>query len=33
MIGNSVSPIMAKAVLRKVYERLDIDGKQQVAAE
>ncbi|PYE29063.1 DNA (cytosine-5)-methyltransferase 1 [Rhizobium sp. PP-CC-3A-592] len=33
MIGNSVSPIMAKAVLEKVYERLDIDGKRQVAAE
>ncbi|MGO7548336.1 DNA cytosine methyltransferase [Rhizobium leguminosarum] len=33
MIGNSVSPIIAKAVLEKVYERLDIDGKRQVAAE
>ncbi|WP_312809276.1 DNA cytosine methyltransferase [Agrobacterium cavarae] len=33
MIGNSVSPIMAKAVLGKIYERLDIDGKRQIAAE
>lgn len=33
MIGNSVSPIIAKAVLEKIYERLDIDGKRQVAAE
>ncbi|WP_025393532.1 DNA cytosine methyltransferase [Rhizobium leguminosarum] len=33
MIGNSVSPIMAKALLEKVYERLDIDGKRQIAAE
>lgn len=33
MIGNSVSPIIAKVVLEKIYVRLDIDGKKQIAAE
>lgn len=28
MIGNSVSPIVAKVVLEKVYERLDIDRRK-----
>ncbi len=27
MIGNSVSPIIARVVLEKIHERLDIDGK------
>lgn len=34
MIGNSVSPIIARVVLEKIHERLDIDGKiTQEAAE
>lgn len=33
MIGNSVSPIIAKVVLEKIHERLDIDGKTRQAAE
>ncbi|MGO7337159.1 DNA cytosine methyltransferase [Rhizobium leguminosarum] len=33
MIGNSVSPVIARVVLQKIHERLDIDGKRQIAAE